>query len=437
MSQERLRAGALRHFLSPENLMSQTSVLAPIVVSLVLLLGCGTGASGADAAPPDVALPDVAQPDVAQPDITQPDVAQPDVTRPDVAQPDISQPDIPQPDVPTRDVPPMDVSPRDVSPMDVAPLDVAMDARAEASVADVPRPGDVVADATVTRGVVYVVVFTHIEDNSPVGMLGSEPSRTNYLALRSGLIALAQRARTRRIAWVLQPDWKYLEAARMYETATVMMSSNGKNVFRFLHEDLGVAVDPHSHENGGYNYTDVAYLLQELGVGGSTVIGGHIWDPALPQFQRWDRFRTTVAGVHYPSAMWRGDILIGAGTPNHVNDPLASGVWRPQDRDHFFTDTPAGNVVAVGAWHDEVVGVRALVDLYARGTIPARTMLTASWNVTPTDIMAPSGIDTIDSQVLMPLQTLQTAGQVVTTDFTSLVATWRTMYGASGTFYHP
>ena len=32
----------------------------------------------------------------------------------------------------------------------------------------------------------------------------------------------------------------------------------GKNLLRFLKEDRGVVIDPHSHEHRGYNYTDVA-----------------------------------------------------------------------------------------------------------------------------------------------------------------------------------
>jgi len=287
------------------------------------------------------------------------------------------------------------------------------------------------------RGVVHVVLFTHIEDNTPRGPLGSMESRLNYVELRTRMIELAQRMRMRGLPWVLQPDWKYLEAARMYEDARMMANTNDKNVFRYLREDLGVAMDPHSHENGGYNYTDVAHLLELLGVGGSTIIGGHIWDPALPMFQQWDRFRVPVAGERYPEASWRGDQLIGAGTPNHVNDPIVSGMWRPQDRDNYFTDDPSGNIMASGAWRGGVPGVQELIDLYARGTVPANTMLTASWNLRPMEITAAGGIDTIDEQTLMPLEAMQDAGNVLVTDFTTLGNIWRTGYGATGEFYRP
>lgn len=293
------------------------------------------------------------------------------------------------------------------------------------------------APVDTSAGQVHVVLFTHIEDNTPAGMLGAAQSRTSYTNLRTRLVELAERARAYNIPWVLQPDWKMLEAALVYEDAATTASTGNKNFVRYLHEDLGVAIDPHSHENGGYNYTDVAHLLEQLGVGGSTVIGGHIWDPALPQFQGWDRFRVAIPGEKYPAASWRGDLLIGAGTPNHVNDPLVSGVWRPRDRDNYFADDPDGNIVSVGAWHDDVAGVEELVALYANGTVAADVMLTAGWNINPSSIIATDGIAEIERTVLAPIAALRDAGTIVPTDFRSLVTTWETRYGAQAFLYQP
>lgn len=284
---------------------------------------------------------------------------------------------------------------------------------------------------------VYVVLFTHIEDNTPAGMLGSLESRMGYMNLRGKLIDLAKRAKQHSLQWVLQPDWKMLEAALLYEDAQTTADTGGKNFLKYLREDWGVAIDPHSHENGGYNYTDVAHLLELLGVGGSTVIGGHIWDPALPQFQEWDRFRNPVPGIKYPSALWRGDILIGAGTPNHVNDPLVSGVWRPKDKDNFFVDDPSGNIIAFGSWENEVSGVQQLVDLRAKGTVAPDVPLTASWNIQPAKITAPDGVTDIEMTTFVPMANLRDQGSIVVTDFTSLATTWTTQYGAKAFIYKP
>ncbi len=156
---------------------------------------------------------------------------------------------------------------------------------------------------------VYVVLFTHIEDNTPAGTLGTPQSRQQYMLYRTRLVDMANLARNYNISWSLQPDWKFLLAALLYEDSTLIPTTNNKNLLRYLKEDLGVVLDPHSHENGGYNYTDVAHLLDSLGVGATTVIGGHIWDPALPQFQGWDRFRNPVSGERYPWATWQETFL--------------------------------------------------------------------------------------------------------------------------------
>lgn len=313
----------------------------------------------------------------------------------------------------------------DASTGDGAPADVAPDTAPDGS-----------ADTSAARPRVRVVLFTHIEDQTPAGALGSAQSRQAYIGLRERLIEVAERARDEGVPWVFQPDWKILEAARLYEDEALTASTGGRNFLVHLRDTLGVVIDPHSHENGGYNYTDVAYLLDQLGVGGSTVIGGHIWDPALPQFQAWDRFRVVVPGEKHPEFSWRGDILTGAGTPNHVNDPLVSGIWRPQDRDHFFVDDPAGNIVCVGAWHDGLQGVIELVDLYADGTVPASTILTASWNLRPSEITAPAGPATIAERLFRPLKAMQDRGEIELTDFTSLVASWRAAGGAAS-MYRP
>ncbi len=282
---------------------------------------------------------------------------------------------------------------------------------------------------------VYTVLFTHIEDNTPGGPLGSPQSRQQYLLYRSRLIGMAHLARDSGVPWSLQPDWKILEAALIYEDSTLMGSTNDKNFLRYMKEDLGVIIDPHSHENYGYNYTDVAHLLDSLAVGATTVIGGHIWDPALPQFQAWDRFRVPVAGERYPGAWWRGDILMGSGTPNHVNDPVVSGVWRPQDRYHYFVHDPDANIAAIGQYRGTIECIPELVELYHTGIVPTEYMLTSSYHIRPAVITSTGGLAVIADSVIAPVLSLRDAGLCVPTDFTSLVATWETVFGARGFIY--
>jgi len=283
---------------------------------------------------------------------------------------------------------------------------------------------------------VRAVLFTHIEDNTPGGTLGTLQNRNSYLQYRARLIEMADLAHDYDLPWTLQPDWKILRAALLYEDAALMATTNGKNFLCYIKEDLGARIDPHSHEGGGYNYTDVAHLLDSLGVGGSTVIGGHVWDPSLDEFSEWDRFRVPQAGQQYPWASWRGDILMGSGTPNHFNDPHPSGLWRPLDRDHYFVDDPAGNITAVGQYYGTMAGLNGLVELYASGAIPPACLLTSSHGCRPVVLTAPGGLASLEDTLIAPIAALRDAGAVVPTDFTALVAEWNGSYGGVSCVYN-
>ncbi len=281
-----------------------------------------------------------------------------------------------------------------------------------------------------TQPPVYVVLFTHIEDNTPAADIGTPQARIQYITVRNGLLAMAAVAKRYNMTWVFQPDWKVLLASLAYEDSLLTRNTAGKNVLRYLREDMGVPIDAHSHEKQGYNYTDVAHLLDSLGVGGSTVIGGHVWDPSIPQFQGWDRFRLPVAGTKYPWSTWRGNILMGSGTPNHVNDPCPSGVWRPKDRYHYWEDDSAGNIYCIGQFAGDVLGVQRLVNLYRSGAIRPVNILTASFHIKPAMITAPAALLAVEDTILKPLEALRARGEVEITDFTSLIDIWKTRFGA-------
>lgn len=282
---------------------------------------------------------------------------------------------------------------------------------------------------------IQVVVFTHIEDQTPGGVLGTAMNRTSYLSTRASMLQMAALMNRYGMKWSLQPDWKILLAALEYEDASTRASTAGLNLFRYLRDSAKVAIDPHSHEAQGYNYTDVYHLLDSLGVGGSTIIGGHVWDPSVPQFAEWDRFRVPVRGLKYPNAIWRGDVLMGSGSPNHVNDPIVSGVWRPKNRNEYFVDDPAGNIACVGAYKGDIATISELVARYRSGAAPATCMQTATVGVSPSEISAVGGLAAIENTIVKPLAALRDSNQVKLTDFTALVATWRQEFGARSCTY--
>jgi hypothetical protein len=75
--------------------------------------------------------------------------------------------------------------------------------------------------------------------------------------------------------------------------------------------------------------------------------------------------------------------------------------------------------------------------LRAKGTIASNVILTVSWNIRPTDIMAPDGLTQIEMATFIPIAQLRDAGSIVVTDFTSLAKTFADQYGSKAFLYQP
>ncbi|MBL8214482.1 MAG: S-layer homology domain-containing protein [Bryobacterales bacterium] len=150
---------------------------------------------------------------------------------------------------------------------------------------------------------------------------------------------LAAGLHARGARWNIQSDWTYLQAVSAHDNATVTAATNGKNLLRWAVEDLGMEADPHAHESQ-YNYADIAYLHQQVGLTPSKVVGGFLYSP-LDNPQGWMQHQAGIFGVKYPSYFWKADILWGAATPNHRGDDEDSfGAWRPKSESDFTTHDP-------------------------------------------------------------------------------------------------
>jgi len=283
------------------------------------------------------------------------------------------------------------------------------------------------------QGVVHVMLFMHNED-SALNDFSIPQTQLQYNGLRNGLVQFARMVQRNKIAFCWQSDWKFLEGVLRYETPELMAATNNKNLVRWLKEDIGISVDPHSHENFGYNYADVAHLMDSLGVKPTNVIGGHIYDPYSSKYQDWERFRQPLAGEKYPWSTWKGDILMGSGTPNHTYDPEPSGVWRPKGKYDYWVDDPNGNVLCVGQYSGDVKGVQALVDLYKSGTIAPENILTASIYVAQS--FSSGAIAAYEDSVVKPLLAMQERGEIRIVNFVELIDIWKTQYNSKPHLYN-
>lgn len=191
---------------------------------------------------------------------------------------------------------------------------------------------------------VYINLVSHNEDSYVYYI--NNPNA--YHATRAEMISMATLCQSKGAFWHLGTDWCLPIATMRHDTGTVIQTTNNKNILRYLSEDLGVAIDPHSHESS-YNYTDITHLLDSLGVNYTSTMSGFL----VNQDQNghyWEDYQNPVAGDSFPQTMWQPATLWGAGTPGHTNDPTSMGIWRPTDSSGigFITHAPSNHLINYG-----------------------------------------------------------------------------------------
>jgi hypothetical protein len=274
-------------------------------------------------------------------------------------------------------------------------------------------------------------VVTHIEENPPF-----VENRALYLRCREGLVAMATRLKEMGYTLNFQSDWRFLAAIKQHDDGEVTRGTNGKNVLRWLKEDMGFEIDPHAHEST-HNYADVAYLIEQLGVKPSGVAGGFLYGPLDQTLQPWwDRMREPIRGWKYPNYEWRCQILWGAGTATHSGEEYyISGLWRPKSREEYFTNDPKGNLISHGHWRI-AKDVIDLVDKMRRGDLqPADGMFTAAIGAGQRNLMVGSEDQKHLFQELDLLVPYTRAGAIRWAGLTQQVEIWKNRYGEKPTFY--
>jgi len=229
------------------------------------------------------------------------------------------------------------------------------------------------------------------------------------------------------VPYNFQSDWNFLVAVSMYDNETVMANTNGKNIVRWIKEDLGFQVDPHAHETT-YNYADVAYLISSLGVEPSNVAGGFISDP--PEDSVFDHFLEPIHGWHYDYT-WQAEILWGASTYLHQNE--VSGVWRPKDRYHFYEHDPSTPLINIARYIGSPAGVLDLVQRIERGEAPPGKMYTCCLFVAQAQC-TPDFIQQLEQEILA-LKDLEQQGKIVWATLQQVAQIWQTQYHEDPNIY--
>lgn len=187
---------------------------------------------------------------------------------------------------------------------------------------------------------VYLTFITHNEENEIYNNFNY------YIQRRNITVQLAIYVVQKGVKWDFQSDWKFLVAVKNFDTGNVVSNTNGKNLIKWLTEDMGISCDPHAHESQ-YNYADVAYLHSQLGITPTPIVGGFIYNQIIGG-NNWEDFEDGKYGRIYTNYFWKPDILWGGGTPLHVNDPMNYGAWKPQSMTNFYTHDSTKHLTLLG-----------------------------------------------------------------------------------------
>lgn len=276
---------------------------------------------------------------------------------------------------------------------------------------------------------VRVTIVSHNEEGQPWLQ-----DRSFYIRNRGFVRSLALAVAQRGAMWNFQSDWSFLKAVAKWDTADVTMDTNGKNILRWLVEDLGFEADPHAHETT-YNYADVAHLHTLLGVAPSSNVGGFLFAPP-DNPQGWEQHEAGIAGRIYPLAFWRADALWGAATQLHQgNDDRSYGVWRPQDRFDFYVHNPERRLVYIGGGCASnadsaggcTAGIRQILDAIANGSAPRDGFYTA--NIMIPQARLDAAMIARVTACLDELAPFAASGRLVWSPLTATAVAWQTGFG--------
>lgn len=217
---------------------------------------------------------------------------------------------------------------------------------------------------------IYVSFASHNEDPHHPDYPDYVADKETFFEHRNNAIAYATMLREHGVRYDFQTDWNFLQGVLAYDK-NGDASTNNKNVIRYLHEDLGVDIDPHSHQNDGYNFVDVAYLISTLGVEPTGVVGGFIAGPA--QSSELEYFWSLKKGSKYPDATWMPRILWGGGTGQHQQekDYWVSGVWKPKSAVDYKVHSESAPLPVVGRYLNTWEGLDDLLQKLHDGKLAA------------------------------------------------------------------
>ncbi len=235
-----------------------------------------------------------------------------------------------------------------------------------------------------------------------------------------------------------------------YSSATDMLQSMDSHSL--------IEVDPHNHLNlapgmnyNPYNYADVAHLLDSSGLTPPrTNVGGYLYkntDWTYPTTDDWTQWKNGLKGNTFTSYTWTPTTLWGGGTPGHVADFNAFGVWRPAGTNSvtFGNNDPSG-LINIGngckKWSiEDTTNVTALYNYvssyiewcYAQPT-GTNTFYTASATMNFRGFLSVAIVDSV-SKFIRSMDGLKKQNKIIWENLSDTRATWLTVHSNANDYF--
>lgn len=279
-----------------------------------------------------------------------------------------------------------------------------------------------------TTPTIYVSIVTHSEDTNSPGIPNFSTDEASTITERDGVAAFAKMLTKYGAKYDWQSDWNFLLGLKAFDKGSAAM--NNKTLVRYLVEDLGMSADPHSHQNNGYNYADVAYLMNQLGVTPSGIVGGFIAAPT--EDSEYNELSVPITGSKYPTYTWTPTALWGGGTGLHRNESeqWISGIWIPKSETDLFTPVSSGTPI-IGRYDSGFNGLDALLEKQKSGELKAGNMYTITIT-TNQNLLTSTYIADFEKQIATYADETA-AGKIIWVTLPEALTIWRNQYNSAPT----
>jgi hypothetical protein len=271
------------------------------------------------------------------------------------------------------------------------------------------------------KPVIYVTFMSHNEE--PNFRQPNYFENNLFERSRASLIELVNILNDYGVKYNLQSDGNFLKAALELDDGS---DTDGKNIVKWMYDE-GVEIDPHAHETF-YNYADVAYLIEQLGVPTTYVVGGFTAGP--PEECEVERFHEPITGWEYPDYTWEAEVLWGGATAGHQNeqDLWYSGIWRPESNDNFTAHDPE-TIPYIGGFRTKWEGLEQLIERYEAGELDPNKIYTVAIMNDQPSYLDEGFFDELKAE-LDSISEYVDAGVIQWANLSEILEIWETEYGA-------